>query len=281
MKTFQIVILSCFCSLLLKGFTQEVKIDNRSGILNYLSQKIKNKEPLIVHALVPLCDNEHQGIVPTSPKIGNGLDLKNNLYWATSAGIKRFFNDASDWKLQKSILDPTATILERVVFKKSFSNGAIVFFIADAYRGDKMHECLNDFFNSLSGRLHSSIVIEKDTLLINGNADLIAFNGHNGLMDESTLYESATNDTKPKDAVSISCVSTNYFKSHYTATKSYPLVHTTGLLYPGAFILRNIIDQWAMLKSDKDCKIAAGKAYYEHKPKSGPNGSQNLFNYGW
>jgi hypothetical protein len=53
------------------------------------------------------------------------------------------------------------------------------------------------------------------------------------------------------------------------------------LLYPGAFIANAIIENWALLKSDQACKIAAGKAYFEHKPKSGPNGSQNLFEYGW
>jgi hypothetical protein len=283
MKNLKLYLFVCglFCLLSTVCYSQEHKIENRSVIINYLSQKIKDKEPLIVHALVPLCDNEHQGIVPTSPKIGNGMDLKNNLYWATSAGIKRFFNDASDWKLKHSIINPTPTILERVVFKKIYSNGAIVYFVADAYRGDKMHDCLNDYFNSLSGHLHSTLIIDIDTLHINGSADLIAFNGHNGLMDETTNYTEANQNTKPKDAVSISCVSTSYFKEHYTKTNSYPLVHTTGLLYPGAFILRNIIDQWAMLKSDKDCKVAAGKAYYEHKPNSGPNGSQNLFNFGW
>jgi uncharacterized Zn-binding protein involved in type VI secretion len=279
MKTVILILLSL--SQLCWLYAQEFKLENRSSIINYLKYKIDNKMPLIVHALVPLCDNEHQGIVPTSPSLGNGLDLKSNLYWATSAGIKRYFNSSSDWKMQESIMNPSQTILERVVFKKTYSNGAIVYFIADAYRGDRMHECLNDYFNSLSGHLNATIIIGKDTLQINGQADMVAFNGHNGLMDETTVYQSATENTKPKDAVSISCVSSNYFKTHYSKTNSYPLVHTTGLLYPGAFILKGIIDQWVLLKSDKECKTAAGKAYYENKPKSGPNGSQNLFNFGW
>jgi hypothetical protein len=30
----------------------------------------------IIHVFVALCDNEHQGIVPVSPKLGNGVQSK-------------------------------------------------------------------------------------------------------------------------------------------------------------------------------------------------------------
>jgi hypothetical protein len=37
---------------------------SRDNIEKRLAQKIKNKESLIAHVFVPLCDNENQGIVP-------------------------------------------------------------------------------------------------------------------------------------------------------------------------------------------------------------------------
>lgn len=273
-------LLSCFvlffCATI---FAQPVK--NRSSIINYLTQKVENGQPLVAHVLVPLCDNEHQGIVPTSASIGNGMDPDHNLYWMTSKGVKRFFRDLPDWEMISEKEPVGEHILERAVFKKTFKNGATVILVADAYRGDRMHECLNDYFNSLSGHFVDSLKIGEEYVQINGNADLVAFNGHNGLMDETTTYEYADESTKPKDAVSISCASGAYFKDHYWSTSSYPLVHTTNLLYPGAFILEGIISQWAMLEAEESCKKAAGNAYYEHKPKSGPNGSQNLFEFGW
>lgn len=274
-------ILKLLALLMLSQCVIGQKLENRNGIINYLKQKIESKEPLIAHVLVPLCDNEHQGIVPTSEAIGNGMDPDHNLYWMTSKGIKRYFRDLPDWKLISSVDTPRINILERVVFQKTFPNGAIVLLIADAYRGDKMHECLNDYFNSLSGNKFDSVFIENKFYQINGMADLVAFNGHNGLMDETTVFSKSNKSTKPKDAVSISCASSNFFKPHYISTNSYPLVHTTNLLYPGAFILEGILNNWAMLKNEEDCKKAAGDAYYKNKPKSGPNGSQNLFNYGW
>jgi len=254
--------------------------DNREQIIEKLKTKIENNIPLVIHVKVPLCDNENQGIVPTSPSLGNGMDLKRNLYWATSKGMKRFFNELSDWKLVSSQLDINKDVLERVVFKKHFKNGAIVYLVADAYRGDRMINCLQDHFNSLSGVLKDSLVIDIDTIGIYGNADLLAFNGHNGLMDETVFFDKSA-DGIARDAVTIACISGDYFKSRYKATNSYPLVHTTNLLYPGAFILEGVINSWANLESDEQCKKAAGNGYYKHKPKSGPNGSQNLFSYGW
>ncbi len=262
-------------------FSKAQKIENRTSILHYLQGKIDQNLPLVAHVLVPLCDNEHQGIIPTSPKIGDGLKPNSNLYWATSKGVKRYFSELPDWKLLKSIETPKNNILERVIFYKKFPNGAQVYLVADAYRGDRMPECLDDYFNSLSENLNDSVELDKITIPINGGADLIAFNGHNGLMDESTNYKNATSQNRPKDAVSISCASRGYFKPHYLQTNSFPLVHTKNLLYPGAFVLEGILNEWAMLKSDEDCKIEAGKQYYQHKPKSGPNGSQNLFDFGW
>ncbi len=257
-----------------------VKVEDRTSILASLTHKVENGLPLVVHVKVPLCDNEHQGIVPTTPSLGNGMDLKRNLYWATSKGMKRYFKELPDWKLIRSTLDPNKDVLERVIFKKKYSNGTIVYMVADAYRGDRMVPCLNDHFNSLTGKKKDTLIVDQDTLGIYGNADLLAFNGHDGLMDESTTYSSST-DGKQRDAVSISCVSNQYFNWEYEKTNAYPLVLTTGLLYPGAFVMEGIINEWAMLKSGLECKKGAGRAYYKHKPKSGPNGSQNLFDTGW
>lgn len=267
--------------LLNVNFFYSQKVENRTQIIHYLQAKISDSQPLVAHVLVPLCDNEHQGIVPTSAAIGNGMDPDHNLYWATSKGVKRFFKDLKDWEMIRLAYNVDHNILQRAIFSKTFSNGAKVYLVADAYRGDRMPACLDDYFNSLSDHKKDTLVLGKDTIGINGGADLIAFNGHNGLMDENTKFEKATSQTRPKDAVSISCASRGYFKAMYLETNSYPLVHTTNLLYPGAFILEGIINKWAMLETDIECKKAAGDAYYKHKPNSGPNGSQNLFDYGW
>jgi len=257
-----------------------IPIEDRTLIIKQLQNKIKNKEALIVHLFVPLCDNENQGIIPTSESLGNGMDLKRNLYWAVSKGIKRFYKEQKDWELLKSEKDIDTNILERVIFKKRFQNNALVYVIADAYRGDRMKICLEDYFNSLSNNRFDTIEIENKKYDVASGLDLAIFNGHNGLMDtEISIKENKSN--RPKDAVSISCVSNQYFNYYYERTNSFPLVTTKELLYPGAFISEGIINEWAELKETKQCKVAAGKSYYKNKPKAGPNGSQNLFDFGW
>ncbi len=255
-------------------------VENRTKILEQLQLKTTTNIPLIVHLYVPLCDNENQGIVPTSESLGNGLDLKRNLYWATSKGVKRYYKELPDWKFISSQKDIDGNVLERVVFTKNYNNKTTVYLIADAYRGDRMKVCLENFFNALSGNRLDSTVINGDMIHIGKDADLSIFNGHNGLMDDTPSIL-PPKPHSPKDAVAIACVSGEYFKGYYEYVSAFPLVNTNHLLYPGAFISEGIINEWALLKSAKDCKIAAGKSYYKNKPKSGPNGSQNLFNYGW
>lgn len=62
---------------------KEVPFDsfNREEIKINLQNKILQKQPLIVHVFVPLCDNDNQGIVPVSASLGDGQNLKTNLYW--------------------------------------------------------------------------------------------------------------------------------------------------------------------------------------------------------
>jgi len=253
---------------------------NRMVILNNLKVKIAKGEHLTVHVFVPLCDNENQGIVPTSPSIGNGFDAKRNLYWGTSKGMKRYFSDLSDWELVHGQEKVNELILDRAIFEKKYSNGTKVLLIMDAYRGDQMQLCLEDYFKSLAGEKLDTITTELQTFPAYGNADLLIFNGHNGLMDESASYFKNA-DSRPKDAVAIACISKDYFKPYWELAGAYPLVMTSGLMYPGAFCTEFIVNEWALLNDAEACRKAAGSAYYKYKPKSGPNGSNNLFRTGW
>jgi len=253
---------------------------DRTDIRVKLQHKIDNNTPLVVHVLVPLCDNQFQGIVPTTESLGDGFNLKSNLYWATSNGMKRYFKNKNGWKMLKSIIyDSDSTILERVIFEQQFENGAQVILVNDAYRGDKMEDCLNDFFNSLAGTLNDSVFIKDDTILINSKADLIAFNGHNGLMDVF-IDEVYNQDGIQKDAAVIACSSIYDFSYRLNMLKAYPLVTTNNSLYPGAFVMDAIIKNWALMKTDEDIRLSAGNAYHRVK-QCGLKGARNLFSTGW
>lgn len=258
---------------------------NRDSIKNVLAQKVKNNEPLFVHIFVPLCDNENQGIVPVNKPLGDGQNLRTNLYWGAGYGIKTHFKILKEWTLLSSQLDVDSIVLERVIFKKKYSNGATVFLVADAYRGDKMHECLTNYFASLAGKKKDILEIDKsnsdDLIQIKafGEADLIAFNGHNGLMDSYSAFF-INDDNRMRDAVSISCSSQGYFNEYLNAARAYPLLTTTNLLAPEAYGMEAVIDSWAMLEDGKMIRSKVGAMYHKIH-KCGLKGATNLFHTGW
>ncbi|MEX1003651.1 MAG: hypothetical protein WDZ35_16145 [Crocinitomicaceae bacterium] len=254
-------------------------IADRSEIVKALQEKVDRQEPLVAHCFVPLCDNKHQGIVPTSPSLGDGFSLRTNLYWATSYGMKKYFQKSKDWKMLEISFTATDTVMERVAFQREFENGATVILVCDAYRGDQMAACLDDYLNALGGNRCDSIFYRDHFVPISGGADLLAFNGHNGLMDVSadTVY---AKKPRQKDAVVIACSSHNYFNPYFVQTQSYPLLNTTSLLWPGAMILNAVIEKWAVFSEDEAIRNAAGDAYHEVKD-CGRQAARNMFITGW
>lgn len=257
----------------------------RDHIEAQLAQKVATNQPLVVHVFVPLCDNEHQGIVPTTESLGNGFSLRSNLYWATSTGMKRYFKEKAGWKLLKSIKNVygDSVVLERVVFKRSYPNQATVYLVADAYRGDKMFETVNDFLRAISNNHTETVTLDDSSQIqIHGAADLVAFNGHNGMLDlyyDQPDYWYNTSNTS-KDMVVIACYANEYFEREAMRAKAYPLVRAISRLHPGAFVLSAIIDDWAMLKDIEAVRLSAGRAYCEIHDCSIKT-SKKLFYKGW
>ncbi len=258
-----------------KTYTTFERQDN----VQKLKAKIDKGTPITIHLLVPLCDNKNQGIVPVSRKLGNGRDLRNNLYWGAMYGIKNYFKNKSSWTFIRSSKNIDNNILERIILYREYPNKAKTYLIADAYRGDKMKACLADFLNSVAGIVKEEIIIEEDTIKLGSHADLLVFNGHNGLMDyEMEFVETA--DEKVRDVAVIGCVSHKYFVDHLKHAKGYPLLMTTNLMTPEAYVANSLIDSWIMLKEENEIKEAIGKSYHKYQ-KCGLKGASRLFRTGW
>ncbi|MEM7035581.1 MAG: hypothetical protein AAF570_01305 [Bacteroidota bacterium] len=252
---------------------------DRSKIKAQLKAKIDKGEPLVAHILVPLCDNDHQGIVPVNSSLGNGQNTRTNLYWGAGYGIKTHFKRASDWTFVGEEVPAEKHLLDRAVFKKKFSNGTTVILVADAYDGAHMEACLNDFLGALAGKKQATKTIDGQELALYGKADLVGFNGHNGLMD-MTVPEPANADSRQKDAVVIACASHGYFADPLANAGGYPLVCTTHLLAPEAYVMRAILDAWGAGEPASEVRLAAGRAYHKYQ-KCGLKGATNLFKTGW
>jgi len=244
-----------------------------------IADKIANDQPLVVHVMVPLCDNDHQGIVPVNKTLGDGFNPRTNLYWGALYGIKTHFKKQANWQLVSAEQNLSEAVLERVIFYQEFPNKAKVYVVADAYRGDKMEACLIDFFEGTSGASAKTIEAKSTKLGVYSNADLLVMNGHNGLMDVDVKhYESI--DNKVRDVGLICCITASYFREHLLHSKAYPVLSTNNLMAPEAYVLNGLIGSWANQKTEKEIHSSVAQAYHQYQ-KCGINGAGRLFRVGW
>jgi hypothetical protein len=153
--------------------------------------------PRTIHVFVALADNKNQGIVPVAAVLGNGEDPVRNLYWGSAYGVKTYFARSADWQMIASGQKPRAEVLERCIFKHRTQD---VYLIADAYRGSKIQQTILDFLEAAAGGETEGIQVKSgtQTLTLNGRggADLIAYAGHDGLMDFSIADPSPEQERK-------------------------------------------------------------------------------------
>lgn len=229
-----------------------------------------------IHVVVALCDNKYQGIVPVPPKIGNGQDPANNLYWGCGYGVKTFFKKQADWKLVKTIASPAEGIFERLVFKHKTSG---TYLVADAYDGSKIRQTTGDFLEYCAGGKKFSLKVDSLLLPIGGNAGLICYVGHNGLMDFQTASVS-NKDGEKRDAAIFACASKAYFIEHLKAAGANPLIWTTNLMCPEAYTLVATIDGWIKKQKPEVIRENVAAAYNKYH-SCGMKGARNLFASGY
>lgn len=229
-----------------------------------------------IHVFVALCDNKYQGIVPVPKAIGNGQDPANNLYWGCAYGVKTYFKKSKEWKLVKTQkLDKIR--MERLVFKHISKN---YYLVADAYDGQYIKKTTTDFLYSAAGQLKDTIKVGTTTIGINGNAKMVAYIGHDGLMDFQLNENFANADGKQRDAIVLACISKRYFAPHLTTAKANPIVWTTGLMAPEAYILHDALGSYVNGGTAEQIRSKAAMAYTKFQ-KCSLKASRNLLVSGY
>ena len=230
-----------------------------------------------IHVFVALCDNENQGIVPVPSKLGNGQDPRSNLYWGALYGVKSHFKNSKDWTLVETLKPESSKILERLLFKHKNSN---TYMLADAYDGKFIKQTTIDFLEATAGRNELLISHNSVNLNFGGNAELLAYVGHDGLMEFNVEGNFTPKDNTKRDAIILACISKTYFKPYAEKTKANPLVWTTGLMAPEAYTLKAAIDGWILDETDLQIRERAAQAYHKYQ-KCGINGARRLLVTGW
>ena len=236
-----------------------------------------------IHVFVALADNQHQGIVPVAAVLGNGEDAQRNLYWGSSYGVKTFFSRSPEWERVLCTQKPKDQILERCVFKY---RAADVYLIADAYRGIEIKQAILDFFYSAAGGgadvLPVSVATSGETVSLpaHGGASLLAYIGHDGLMDfQLPRYPKRKDDTH-RDAIVLACISKQFFRDGLRASGADPLLWTTGLMAPEAYTLKSALDGWIAEEDREQVRERAAGAY-DHYQKCGVRAARRLLVSGW
>lgn len=241
-------------------------------ILTLLFIVLKAYSQKTIHVYVALCDNKNQGIVPVSESLGNGQNPRTNLYWGALYGVKTHFKKSSDWIYVKNIKSTDTKILERILFKHKDSD---VYLLAEAYDGKYIKNTITGYLESLAGNQKMTVVHNNQQLKFAGDADLVSYIGHNGLMEFSVQGNFNNTGSKKKDAIILACISKNYFSSYLQQTQSNPLVWSTGLMSPEAYTLKWALDGWIQNETQEQIRERAAKAYH-HYQKCGLKGAKRL-----
>jgi len=232
----------------------------------------------LIHVVVALCDNLHQGIVPVPARLGNGDDPDSNLYWGAAFGVKSFFAKARGWHKIQQVDHPLPGVLQRCIFR--YGNQEL-YLIADAYQGIEIKRCISDFLSYAAGASTAAVSVPHPGpgTLIDGPADLVVYAGHNGLMDFSLGHVPERQGKTSIDAMVLCCASKQYFSDAIRATGARAVLLTTGLMAPEAYVLDAAIKGWISAESADQISARAAAAYNQYQ-KCGYRAARALFTSG-
>ena len=159
-----------------------------------------------------------------------------------------------------------------------------MYLVADAYRGMEIKQAVLDFFDSAAG--DGSVVVNVNgasgmqALPVYGGANLVAYIGHDGLMDfQLSKLPSKKNDVR-RDAIVLACASKQFFRDGVRASGAYPLIWTTGLMAPEAYTLKSALDGSIAGENHAQIRDRAAAAYDKYQ-KCGLRAAQRLLVSGW
>ena len=223
------------------------------------------RTPKVVHVVVALCDNAHQGIIPVPATFGNGQDTAQNLYWGAQYGVAGFLPRAN-WNIARKLPASTdSRILDRRVFQQVFGTQE-VFLVAEAWEGKEIKAATEHFLELCAGSHETNLVVRgragAPQIQIGGGADLVVFVGHNGLMDFELPLPPARSPQTGRVAAVLACRSQVWFAPYLQRAGIHPVLLTRQVMAPEAYVLHALVQAWA---NGEDPRQAAGRAYARYQ----------------
>jgi hypothetical protein len=245
---------------------------------------IAEGKPVVVHVVVALCDNINQGIVPVTKALGNGQDPKSNLYWGALYGIRTHLPRSANWTRLDIQHPAVGGILERIVMYakvKRNQRAVPVYIVADAWDGARIREATLAYLEMTAGRASETVVVkrhsETQAILAGGASHVVAYVGHNGLMDFGIETPAPSSKESPdRSAIVLACASKSYFVDYLRKTGAHPLLLTTGLMAPEAYTLDSALRSW-IAKGTTAAAVEGAAGAYNRYQKCGLGSARRLF----
>lgn len=273
-----------FFIIIFAAFSATADVVSGDSVQERMSIDIAKGKPLIAHVVVALCDNKYQGIVPVPAHLGDGDDPKSNLYWGALYGVKTHFSRHDDWTRVAIGAPSVPAVLDRVAFHSTIErdgNSVDAYLIAEAWQGREIRAATTRFLQLVGGESEETYVLgdadNELTVSAGGSSHLIAYVGHNGLMDFSLLTVSEPEpEAGPRSSVVLACRSRDYFADLLSFKRSHSLLTTNGLMAPEAYTLEAAIGAWFSGASPTTTRYSAAYTYAEYQ-KANLNWSRRLF----
>ncbi|HVK72006.1 MAG TPA: hypothetical protein VM734_01745 [Kofleriaceae bacterium] len=228
------------------------------GLHARVAAELAAGQPLVVQVHVPLCSN--QIIACGNPRLGDGDRPAGNLYWATTEGFLGWFGRRGGGWTQVLAADGRAVgeaeVLDVRVWRKELPTPAAwrkagaprrftVYVVAQAWRGAAIDQALARYADDLHGA-HTRTVTLADgtTIAAGGDAHVVAYVGHNRLMDLDGFDWAAAakrGDQRVRGAIAIACHTAVYLQDTVPGPRQVPLVMTRDFLFASSASLEGAV----------------------------------------
>ena len=233
--------------------------------LTRMEARVKKDGVLVVHVLVPLCDNAQ--IVCGSKAAGDPLDASKNLYWGAIFGQKRFFSRKASAFTRVGDEKGSGSHLERAVVRR-FVDGAPwgrsdkveLILVLDAFRGDRIDGVVDAFFDEAEAG--KSLTFDDGGKRRTVSVSVVGYAGHNRMMDGKKpppIGKHAAPEAIPSFVMA--CYSRSYFEAGLTRRGSDMLLMTKQLMAPEGYVVEAIVDAVAANADRPSIKRRAIAAY--------------------
>lgn len=245
-----------------------------AGLTDRVIVEVTAGKPLVVEVHVPLCESTI--IACGNKQLGDGDNPETNLYWATTPGFGEWFaRRGSGWKRmlkQTAATSGDADILAVHVYRRTITTPAAwkkrgapakleIDIVVHGWRGTAIDRALAAYAADVSGSVARTLTLDDgSTLAAGGAAQIVAWVGHNRLMDLDT-FQWPTPGTMAKGAIAIACHTAAYMEEPVPSATRVPLLMTRDFLFANAAPLEATVLAFASGGSYAKIRLDAATAY--------------------